>query len=568
MRKKEAKSHVEQIKEESRALRGSIASELVSPGPSFSSESTPLLKFHGIYQYDDRDLRRALRKEGQDKAYRFMVRTKIPGGGRLSAEQWLALDRASDLYGDGTLRLTTRQDIQFHGVGKRQLLSLIRLLNDQLLTTFGACGDGVRNVLACPVAGLEPDPVFDGLYWADLVSRSLAFCSTAYVEIWLDGQNITPVTEEPVYGQGYLPRKFKIAFSGVNDNCTDILTNDIGIVPLVSEGHLAGFQIYVGGGLGSSHGLRETFPRLATPLARVSPEQLLPVLEAIVVFFRDYGDRSNRKHARLKYLVEERGIVAFKAEVERRLGSSLASPQESGIGPCNSHLGWNAQKQRDLYYLGLFVENGRIHNRGPYLKTAIREVVTTFHPEITLTAEQNLIFAGIPASERQNVARLLGHHGVLLPEEFSALRLKSMACPALPTCALALTEAERRLPGLLDELEALGCADEPVSIRMSGCPNSCSRPPVAEIGLVGRSANGYHLYVGGSPKGDRLAVLFRENVPSEELAGVISALIESWKASRYDHESFGDWSQRMGLSELPQLEPASAQPISVSRRAL
>jgi sulfite reductase (ferredoxin) len=567
MKNNQAKAATELIKEESRALRGTIASELAEPSPSFSTQSTPLLKFHGIYQYDDRDLRRALLKAGQDKAYRFMIRTRIPGGW-LSPEQWLVLDRAADLYGDGTLRLTTRQDVQFHGVGKGHLRSLIRLLNAELLGTFGACGDGVRNVVACPVAGLDLASGFDGQYWSDLVSRSLAFRSTAYVEIWLDGENITPVLEEPLYGKGYLPRKFKIAFSGENDNCTDIFTNDIGLVPLLNRGLLTGFQVLVGGGLGSSHGSRETYPRLATPLTRVSPEELIPVLEAIVAVYREYGDRSNRKHARLKYLVEEKGIAAFTTEVELILGKALAPPGNVEIGPCKSHLGWHRQKEPGLYYLGLFVENGRVHDRGPYLKTALREVVAAFRPGITLTAEQNLILSGIPVSRQPDLIALLNGYGVFLPEKLSPLRVKSMACPALPTCGLALTEAERRLPGLVDELERLGCADESVSIRMAGCPNSCSRPPVAEIGLIGKSSNGYHIYLGGSQKGDRLALLFRENVPGEELATVLSDLIENWKSTRQDQEPFGDWCWRRGLSHLTEREPRVGPARDVRRERL
>ncbi len=545
----QGKSKAESVKEESRGLRGNIRAELDSPEPKLSAESVQLAKFHGIYQYDDRDLRRALLKEGQGKAFRFMVRTKNPGGGRISPEQWLVLDRASDLHGDGTLRLTSRQDVQFHGVGKDRLRSLIQLLNSQLLNTYGACGDGVRNVLACPVSGLDPHSVFDGQYWARLISESLAFRSTAYLEIWLDGENVTPVVEEPLYGKAYLPRKFKIALAGKNDNCTDILTNDVALVPVLGEGALSGFQILVGGGLGSSHGNKETYPRLATPLARVSPEQLIPVLEGIVAVFRDYGDRSDRKHARLKYLIEEQGIESFRKQVESRLNDELAHPGEVETGPVKTHVGWQRQKQEGLCFFGLFVENGRVHDRGPRLKTALREIVTRFRPRIVLTPDQNVVLADIQENERENVEFLLRQHEVVLPAEISPLRLRSIACPALPTCGLALTEAERMLPGLIDELQRLGCAGEPISIRVSGCPNSCSRPPVAEIGLIGRSSNGYHIYLGGSPRGDRLAALYRENVNREDLAGVLAPIIRDWMTTREDEEAFGDWCHRVGVAE-------------------
>ncbi len=553
------KSKAELVKEESLGLRGNIKSELELEDPNLSPESVQLAKFHGIYQYDDRDLRRALQRAGQDKAYHFMVRTKNPGGGRLSPEQWLVLDRASDLYGDGTLRLTSRQDIQFHGVGKTSLQSLIRLLDSELLNTYGACGDGVRNVLACPVSAIEASSVFDGQQWARLISNSLAFRSTAYLEIWLDGENLTPVIEEPLYGKGYLPRKFKIALAGHDDNCTDALTNDIALVPVVGDGTLSGFQVLVGGGLGSSHGNKETYPRLATALARVSPEQLIPVLQAIVVVFRDLGDRSNRKHARLKYLVEELGIDAFREKVEKELAYSLSPPGRIEIGQVKSHVGWHRQKQENRCFLGLFVENGRIHDRGPRLKTALREIVTRFRPLIVLTPDQNLVLADLDEGERENVESILRANGVVLPAKISALRLASMACPALPTCGLALAEAERMLPSLFDELEQLGCAEEQISIRVSGCPNSCSRPPVAEIGLIGRSSNGYHVYLGGSPRGDRLAALYRENVTRDRLATVIAPLIRDWTGTREDGEAFGDWCHRLGIASPDRVEPAGVE---------
>ncbi|HXK61765.1 MAG TPA: hypothetical protein PLP42_17905 [Acidobacteriota bacterium] len=303
--RKKQKTKAEEVKEASQGLRGSIRSELESESDHLTSESAQLIKFHGVYQYDDRDQRRRLLQEGEGKAYRFMVRTRVPGGGRISPEQWLTLDRASQLYGNGTLRLTNRQDIQFHGVGKKNLASLIRLINQELLTTFGACGDGVRNVIACPVSSLAEDSVFDGQAWANAISRSLAFKTTAYMEIWLDGEKIESVFDEPLYGKGYLPRKFKIGISGVNENCPDVYTNDIGLVPVVERGSLTAFEVLVGGGLGSSHGNHQTYPRLATPLCRTDPEQLLPLLRAIVELYRDLGDRTDRKHARLKYVIEE-----------------------------------------------------------------------------------------------------------------------------------------------------------------------------------------------------------------------------------------------------------------------
>ncbi len=562
--RKKQKTKAEEVKEASQGLRGSIRSELESESDHLTSESAQLIKFHGVYQYDDRDQRRRLLQEGEGKAYRFMVRTRVPGGGRISPEQWLTLDRASQLYGNGTLRLTNRQDIQFHGVGKKNLASLIRLINQELLTTFGACGDGVRNVIACPVSSLAEDSVFDGQAWANAISRSLAFKTTAYMEIWLDGEKIESVFDEPLYGKGYLPRKFKIGISGVNENCPDVYTNDIGLVPVVERGSLTAFEVLVGGGLGSSHGNHQTYPRLATPLCRTDPEQLLPLLRAIVELYRDLGDRTDRKHARLKYVIEEMGIEAFRRSVEALLQTKLEPPRPVVFQGRSRHLGWQRQKE-GRFYLGLFAENGRIHDSGPRLKSALREIVERFRPSIQLTPDQNLILADIEADKRAEITFVLESYQVSLPDAVSNLRLRSMACPALPTCGLALAEAERQLPGVISELERFGCGDAAVTIRMAGCPNSCSRPPVAEIGLVGRSSNGYHIYLGGSPTGQRLAELYRENVAAEELAVVIAGLIDLWRRETQEKESFGDWSHRIGVENLRQL--ALVPPAAVDKHS-
>jgi len=547
---KTEKSKAEILKEESHGLRGSIKEELASGDSSVSADSATLLKFHGTYQYDNRDMRRVLLREGKDKDHRFMVRTKTPGGALL-AEQWLVMDEAAGQFGNGTLRLTSRQDVQFHGVGKHNLKSLIKLLNTQLISTFGACGDGVRNVVACPISAVAKGSSVDGQYWAALISRSLAFNSTAYLEIWLDGENVSAKVDEPLYGPAYLPRKFKIAIASENDNCADIYTNDIGIVPVVTDRLLAGFDILVGGGMGSTHGNKETYPRLADPLCRVAPEQLIAVLQGIVAAYRDLGDRSNRKHARLKYVIEEKGVEQFRAEVEKRLNSTLPPPGKIHLKPATLHLGWQQQHQEGLNCLGLFVESGRIQDQGAArLKSGLREAVARFRPRIALTPDQNIVLLDIPHRSRLEVEHLLNEYGIHLPESITPLRLKAIACPALPTCGLALTEAERMLPGLMSELENRGCGGESLSIRVSGCPNSCSRPPVAEIGLIGRSGSGYHVYLGGSPRGDRLARLFQENVPTEELPVLVARLIDRWRGGRQRGESFGDWSHRVGVANV------------------
>lgn len=556
---KTEKSKAEIIKEESRGLRGSIKEEIASTDDSVTSGTATLLKFHGMYQYDNRDVRRGLMREGKAKDYRFMVRTKIPGGA-LSAEQWLVLDEAADRYGNSTLRLTSRQDVQFHGVGKRNLKTLVQFLNAQLISTFGACGDGVRNVVACPVSAVTKGSAVDGPYWASLISRSLLFSSAAYLEIWLDGENVTPQIDEPLYGKAYLPRKFKIAVASEDDNCADIYTNDVGIVPLVQEQRLAGFDILVGGGMGSTHGNKETYPRLADPLCRVAPDQLIPALKAVVAAYRDLGDRVDRKHARLKYVIEEKGIEQFREEVEKQLGQSLPPAGNVHMKPGLLHLGWRRQQQEGLNCLGLFIESGRVHDQGPgQLKSGLRAAVRRFRPRIALTPDQNIVLLDIPDDSRADVETLLKEYGIDLPDRISPLRLKSIACPALPTCGLALAEAERMLPRLMSDLETLGCGGESVSIRIAGCPNSCSRPPVAEIGLIGRSGSGYHVYLGGSPRGDRLAHLFRENVSTEELSVLIAGVIDRWRGDRQPEEAFGDWSHRVGVANLCSLAAAGAE---------
>ena len=554
MNKNQERSKVEQIKESGRGLRGSIAEELSQEGPTFSAQSSALLKFHGIYQQEDRDQRKERSRLRMEKAHQFMVRIKNPGGGKFSPEQWLALDRAADLYGNNSLRLTSRQDVQFHGVGKRNLRQLIRLLDSQLISTYGACGDGVRNTLACPVSSIREGSCFDGLVWARQIAQRFAFRSTAYYEIWMDGESIIPVTEEPLYGKTYLPRKFKIAIADPRDNCVDVYTNDIGIIPAFRETELIGFHLVVGGGLGSTHAKKETYPRLATPLCLVSAAEMVDVVEAIVATERDLGDRQNRKHARLKYVVEEMGISQFRQEVETRLERRLSEPPPIVLDHAETHLGWHRQKDSELHYVGLFVENGRVMDSdGTGFKSGLSEIARRFRPNILLTPRQDLILCDIPGSAVREIQSVLRHFGIAPDQGYSPLRVSSMACPALPTCGLAITEAERRLPGLVTELERRGFGNEAVVIRMAGCPNSCSRPPVAEIGLIGKSVNSYHVYVGGSASGTRLAQLYREDVPSEQLADLIGELFTNYRKHRTTEEGFGDWAHRTGIPQLCKL---------------
>lgn len=568
-----AHSKIEQIKKDSRGLRGTIAEELRNEHDHFSKDAIQVLKFHGIYQQDDRDLRRARRSDGAGKAYQFMVRIKNPGGGRMTARQWEIIDRIADFHGNETLRITTRQGIQFHGVGKEALQDAIRLLQSELLTTYGACGDGNRNTMACPVSAIRKHSTFDAQEWAARIADRLSFRSTAYYDIWLNGERVEMDSHQPdpIYGEAYLPRKFKIAVASPEDNCVDALTNDIGIFPRIKQGKLEGFHLSVGGGLGFTHRKNETFPRLATPLCEVSPEQLLNVVVAVVETQRDLGNRSDRRQARLKYLVEKLGHDRLKAEVEERYGGRLTPPLPLEIRQTECHRGWHKQKESGRLYVGLFIENGRIQDVGDSrIKTGLREIIREFGPDILLTPNQDLVLSGIRQEDVASVDAAFQEYGIALEQSSSQLRQASIACPALPSCGLALTEAERRLPDLLSELESAGYGDESIQIRMSGCPNSCSRPPTAEIGIVGKSVNLYNLYAGGNQKGTRLAELLLEDVPSADLADRVSRLIDFYRNQRRPDESFGDLCLRVSSEQLTHSlelsEQASAAVQSMAKQ--
>ena len=559
----EKKSKVEIAKENSNGLRGTIREELDSNSDHCSTENTHILKFHGIYQQDDRDIRQELKKEGKDKKYIFMVRTKNPGGGELSPEQWEVLNKITDLYGNGTLRITTREDIQFHGVGKEELEGTIRLLNSELISTYGACGDGNRNTVACPVSNIRKGFLFDGQKWAQLISKHLSFKSKAYYEIWLDGEPMTKEEDfrepqsndetETLYGKTYLPRKFKIGIGLPDDNCVDVHTHDIGLIPLLNGG-LKGFNVLVGGGMGSTHRKVKTFPRLADPLARVSPENLIDVVTRIVEIQRDHGDRSDRNHARMKYVVEEWGDERFKEELERRLGYRLLPPEPIELRYTESHLGWHEQDTSGHWYVGIFVENGRLKDtEQSQIKTGLREIVRRFRQGVRLTPSQDIVLANIPEEKIKDIESALIDYGIKTEKEITTLRKNSIACPALPTCGLALAEAERFLPYLIDELEERGYGDEEIKIRMSGCPNACSRPPVAEVGIMGVSPKKYNLYVGGSFEGTRLNRLYEELIDAGELADRIAELIDIYHLNKRPGERFGDFCNRVGVEKLKEL---------------
>ncbi len=588
-------SKVERVKGESRHLRGKIALELAEDTSHFSDEQVHLLKFHGTYQQDDRDARRAQRAAGADKAYQFMVRSRIPGG-VVTAAQYLVEDDLAERYGNGTLRITSRQGFQLHGVLKGDLHDTIRAINESLLTTLAACGDVNRNVMACPAptANAAQAQVTE---MAHRIAIHLAPRTRAYHEIWIDGEKVEtadssadrrragewreqPEEIEPIYGRTYLPRKFKIAVAAPGDNCIDVYSQDIGLAAVgkdeggtrpdeqgrvlarsdssfllpPSSFNVEGFTVLVGGGMGMTHGNVETFPRLATPLCTVRVEEVLPVVEAIVTIQRDYGDRQDRKHARMKYVIEEGGIAWFRAELERRLGRRVADPQHVRWRSAEDHLNWHRQAD-GRWFLGLFVENGRIKDEGDFrLRTGLRQVVAEFQPGIRLTPQQNILLTDLTGEQRGPVEALLAEHGIPVDPAASGVRRHSLACPALPTCGLALAEAERALPSVLREIEAdarqLELAGEPLSVRMTGCPNGCVRPYLGDIGFVGRSTGRYMVYIGGDQLHTRLNTLYASDVPLHELAATVRPLLVCWRAGRLPSETFGDFCQRIGIDEL------------------
>jgi sulfite reductase beta subunit-like hemoprotein len=540
------------LKAESNGLAGSIWEEMNDPSTDHVSEdSYQLLKFHGSYQQDDRDQRRERKKQGLDRDWQFMLRTKFPGG-RLTAEQYLLADELVSRLANNTLRITTRQDFQFHGIGKFNFKQMVQELNERWMTTYGGCGDVSRNTLTCPVADLLPDHAFDYQALAQQISDRFMPESTAYYELWLDGEKVMadgtrvqvePKRDESFYGPTYMPRKHKIAVGVPGDNCVDLFTNDLALEPIPGDdGQITGFNLVAGGGLGSTHGKAETFPRLGDRIGFLPTDQALSVLEAASAIYRDYGDRTNRRHARLKYVLEERGVAWFQEELGQRLGARLAPPAEAPRYGVDDHLGW--QQQADgQWMVGVWIENGRIKDTDEFqAKTGLRAIVEEIKPEIRLTTQQNLVMVNIPTALKPRVEALLAQYGLSSGNgSLSALRRYAMACPALPTCGLAVAESERYLPDLIGELEQRGFGNERVWIRMSGCPNACSRPPTAEIGIVGRSLGLYNVYVGGSFEGTRLARLYKPDVRANVLADVLADTLSKWRENRAEGEAFGDW---------------------------
>jgi sulfite reductase (ferredoxin) len=554
-------SKVEYLKAESDYLKGDLPEQLASDSTHVTEEGYQLLKFSGMYQQDDRDTRKERRKEGRERDYSFMVRTKLPGGA-LTAEQYLAHDDLAGRYGNETLRFTTRQGIQLHGILKGDIKPLLQAFNDALVTTSAACGDVVRNVMACPAPENDRQHALL-LDVARQIESHLLPRSDTYYDLWLDGERVkvdkphyTPAVDEvePIYGKTYLPRKFKIGIAFPNDNCVDVFTQDIGIVPVLEDDTLQGFDILVGGGLGMSHTDEDTFPRLGDALGFVQPDEIVKAVEVIVTIQRDYGNRENRKRSRMKYLVHEWGIERFRQEFNTRFGRPIDAWVEVGPFQIDDHLGWRAQGD-GRYYYGIPIENGRIKDDGAArVRSGLRKVAETFGTELRITPQHNLLVTNLEAHQQDDLLSVLREYGIRTKDDISNARRYAIACPALPTCGLAIAESERVMPQIIDgleaELEALGLGGEEIAIRMTGCPNGCARPYTAELSFVGRSLDQYNVYVGGSFEGLHLVQEYAELIRGGDLVATVRPLFELWRQERQAGERFGDYCRRKGIDSL------------------
>lgn len=549
-------SKVESIKAESGALAGTIEEVLQGESSHFEEADYQLLKFHGTYQQDNRDTRIERKRAGLDKDWIFMVRAKLPGG-RLSAEQYLGMDEIARQYSYGSIRLTSRQGIQFHGVGKENLKSMIRAINDAGLTTLGACGDVNRNVMCCAVSDLDWRSRLEMDQLAVQIAERFAPQSTSYWEIWCDGEKaglpVTPSREEPIYGKNYLPRKFKMAVGVAEDNCVDLYTQDIGAEAVHQDGRIVAYDLIVGGGMGFSHGKEETEPLLGKRLVRVEPSEALEVIEEIVKLQRDHGNRADRKQARLKYLVRDRGADWLREELSRRLGRELAPAGPMPEYQVHDHLGWH-QAVDGSWFVGIHIPHGRIRDADGWpAQKALREIIDRFKPQVRITPKSHLILAGVSEDDRAGIEAMLVDFGLHTDQNLQPIDRLAMACVALPTCGLALAESERYLPKLVEELIGRGLGDAPVEIRMTGCPNSCVRSPVAEIGVIGRGPGKYALFLGGNQQGTRLAFKVKEIVKDSELADTIERLIAAWREQTRQSVAFGDWAAAQGPGALAEL---------------
>ncbi|MGB6008589.1 assimilatory sulfite reductase (NADPH) hemoprotein subunit [Castellaniella sp.] len=546
-------SPLEHIKTASRFLRGTIAQELDNPVTGAIPEAdTKLLKFHGSYMQDDRDIRDERRKQKLEPAHAFMVRARLPGG-VIPPQQWLALDALAQQYATRGLRITTRQTFQWHGILKRNLRAFMQGIHDARATTIAACGDVNRQVISSVNPHLSSQHALTQ-EWVLRLSNHFLPRTTAYAEIWLGGEQVGEAgDDEPIYGNdsAYLPRKFKIGIAIPPTNDCDVFANDLGLVAIIENGQLQGFNVAVGGGMGATAGDPTTYPRLGSMVGFVTPEDLIAVAEAVVTLQRDHGDRKERQHARLKYTVDRLGVEWFREQIQVRSGRTLQDARPYRFESNGDRYGWS-RGEDGRWHLGLYIASGRLWDRdGLRLQTGMREIAKVLTGEFRLTCNQNLVIANVDEADRAGIDALVREYGLDGYKEQSGIRRHHIACVALPTCGLAMAESERYAPVLLPKLEALldkhGLRDEPILLRLSGCPNGCSRPYLGEIALVGRALGRYDLRLGADFVGERMNRLYRENIDEGEILGSLDTLFGDYAGKRQPQEAFGDFLVRTGV---------------------
>ncbi|KGJ25614.1 assimilatory sulfite reductase (NADPH) hemoprotein subunit [Staphylococcus haemolyticus] len=543
---------LEYLKDESNYLRGTIEQGLADPlTGAISDDDTKLLKFHGSYQQDDRDLRDERRKQKLEPAYSFMIRVRLPGG-TATPEQWIAMDDISNNYANQTLKLTTRQTFQFHGILKRNLKTSMKKINESVLDTIAACGDVNRNTMC------NPNPYQSHIHkeindYATKISDHLLPKTNAYHEIWLDGEKVLDSSEEiePMYGKKYLPRKFKIGIALPPSNDIDVYSQDIGLIGIVEDETLVGFNVTVGGGMGMTHGNTDTYPQVGRLAGFVPKEQVVDVCEKILTIQRDYGNRENRKNARFKYTVDRLGVDKVVEELNTRLGWEIEEARDFEFEHNGDRLGW-IEGDEGVWNYTLFIQNGRVKDTEDYqLKTALRKIAETHTGDFRLSPNQNLIIANVTSEKKEEIQNLIDQYGLTDGKNYTGLRRNSMACVAFPTCGLAMAESERYLPSLISKIEDLldeaGVNDEEITIRMTGCPNGCARPALAEIAFIGKAPGKYNMYLGGGFKGERLNKLYKENIGEQEILESLRPILMDYGKERLEGEHFGDFVIRSGV---------------------
>ncbi|WP_210610451.1 assimilatory sulfite reductase (NADPH) hemoprotein subunit [Priestia flexa] len=548
-------SDVERIKEESNYLRGTLKESMLEPISSgISDDDNRLMKFHGSYLQDDRDLRNERQKQKLEPAYQFMLRVRTPGGVS-TPEQWLVMDDLAQKYGNGTLKLTTRQAFQMHGILKWNMKQTIQDIHASMLDTIAACGDVNRNVM-CNPNPYQSDIHEEVFEWSKQLSDYLLPRTRAYHELWLDEEKVASTPEvdeelEPMYGPLYLPRKFKIGIAVPPSNDIDVYSQDLGFIAIVEEGKLVGFNVAIGGGMGMTHGDKQTYPQLAKVIGFCTPDQILEVAEKIITIQRDYGNRSVRKYARFKYTVDRLGLDTVVEELENRLGWKLEEAKNFHFEHNGDRYGWE-KGVRGKWHFTLFVQGGRVTDYDGYsLMTGLREIAKVHTGDFRLTANQNLVIANISSQKKKQISELIEQHGLTDGKHYSALRRSSLACVSLPTCGLAMAEAERYLPTLIEKIDGIldenGLRNQEITIRMTGCPNGCARPALGEIAFIGKAPGKYNMYLGAAFDGSRLSKIYRENIGESEILSELRVLISRYAKERHDGEHFGDFVVRVGV---------------------